>query len=152
MSESLITFFGIYFLCLFKFIAGPVLGSAAGYGFWKIMLVSVSGMMTSVFVFTMVGLRIKTFLALRKKRKSAIFSKKSRSIVTLWKRYGEIGIAFATPIFLTPIGGTLILVSFGTKKRKIFFHMFWSAIFWAVIFSLSIEQILRIPFFDRLLG
>lgn len=152
MSESLITFFGIYFLCLFKFIAGPVLGSAAGYGFWKIILVSVSGMMTSVFVFTMLGLRIKAFLTLRRKKKSIIFSKRSRSIVTLWKKYGEIGIAFATPIFLTPIGGTLILVSFGTKKRKIFFHMFWSAIFWATIFSLSIEQILRIPFFDRLLG
>jgi hypothetical protein len=152
MSETLITFFGIYFLCLFKFIAGPVLGSAAGYGFWKIMLVSVSGMMTSVFVFTMVGLRIKSFLALRKKKKSAVFSKRSRSIVTLWKKYGEIGIAFATPVFLTPIGGTLILVSFGTKKRKIFFFMFWSGIFWATIFSLSIEQILRIPFFDRLLG
>lgn len=152
MNESLITFFSIYFLCLFKFIAGPVLGSAAGYGFWKIMLVTVSGMMTSVLLFTMVGLRIKSFLAFRMKRKPTIFSKRSRSIVTLWKKYGEIGIAFATPVFLTPIGGTLILVSFGTKKRKIFFHMFWSAIFWATIFSLSIEQILRIPFFDRLFG
>jgi hypothetical protein len=152
MSESLITFFGIYFLCLFKFIAGPVLGSAAGYSFWKIILVSVSGMMTSVFIFTLLGTRIKKTLALRIKRKRIVFSKRSRSIVTLWKKYGEIGIAFATPIFLTPIGGTLILVSFGTKKRRIYFHMFWSAILWATIFSLSIEQILRIPFFDRLLG
>lgn len=152
MSESIITFFGIYFLCLFKFVAGPVLGSAAGYGFWKIMLVSVSGMMTSVFVFTLIGMRFKKFLALRIKKKKIVFSKRSRSIVTLWKKYGEIGVAFATPLFLTPIGGTLILVSFGTKKRKIFLHMFWSAILWAIIFSLSIEQILRIPFFDRLLG
>jgi uncharacterized membrane protein len=152
MSESLITFFGIYFLCLFKFIAGPVLGSAAGYSFWKIILVSVAGMMTSVVVFTLLGTRIKKILALRIKRKNVVFSKRSRSIVSLWKKYGEIGIAFATPIFLTPIGGTLILVSFGAKKRRIFFHMFWSAIFWSIIFSLSIEQILRIPFFDRLLG
>ncbi|SEF54938.1 hypothetical protein [Algoriphagus boritolerans] len=152
MSESLITFFSIYFLCLFKFIAGPVLGAAAGYGFWLTMLVTVSGMMSSVFFFTFVGEKIKKTLALRFNRKRTVFSRKSRAIVTLWKKYGEIGIAFATPLFLTPIGGTLILVSFGTKKQKIFFYMFWSAIIWSSIFSLSIEQILRIPFFDRLLG
>lgn len=152
MSESLITFFGIYFLCLFKFIAGPVLGSAAGYSILEIILVSVSGMMTSVFLFTFLGKKIKHFLALRIKKKSPVFSKRSRNIVTLWKKYGEIGIALATPLFLTPIGGTLILVSFGTKKRKIFFHMFWSSLLWATFFSLSIEQLLRIPFFERLFG
>lgn len=152
MSESLITFFGIYFLCLFKFIAGPVLGSAAGYDIWKIILVSVSGMMTSVFLFTFLGEKIKHLLSLRVKRKSAVFSKRSRNIVIIWKKYGEIGIALATPLILTPIGGTLILVSFGTQKHKIFFHMFWSSMVWATIFSLSIEQILRIPFFERLLG
>ena len=151
MNESLITFFGIYILCLFKFIAGPVLGSAAGYGFWEIILVTVSGMMSSVFIFTFLGKSLKKTLQLRFKKKSTVFSKRSRSIVSLWKKYGEIGIAFATPLFLTPIGGTLILVSFGSKKRKIFLHMFWSAIFWAIVFSLSIEQILRIPFFERLL-
>ena len=152
MSESLITFFGIYFLCLFKFIAGPVLASAAGYGFWETILVTVSGMMSSVLIFTFLGKTLKKKLQHRFKKKKTIFSKRSPSIVSLWKKYGEIGIAFATPLFLTPIGGTLILVSFGSKKRKIFFHMFWSAIFWAVVFSLSIEQILRIPFFERLLG
>ena len=152
MNEALITFFGIYFLCLFKFIAGPVLGSAAGYGFWEIMLVTVSGMMTSVFLFTFLGKKVQVLFAHRFKRRRPVFSKKSRNIVTLWKKYGEIGIALATPVFLTPIGGTLILVSFGTKKRKIFLHMFWSAVVWAAIFSLGIEQILRIPFFDRLLG
>ncbi len=152
MIESIITFFGIYFLCLFKFIAGPVLGTAAGYGFWMTMLVTVSGMMSSVLLFTFLGTKIKRALALRIKRKRNVFSKRSRSIVTLWKKYGAIGIAFATPLFLTPIGGTLILVSFGTKKQKIFFHMFWSAIIWAAIFSLSIEQILQIRFFNRLLG
>lgn len=152
MSESLITFFGIFFLSLFKFIAGPVLGSAAGYSLWEIMLVSVSAMMTSVISFSLLGTQFKKILALRLRSKSPVFSKKSRSIVRLWKKYGEIGIAFLTPVFLTPIGGTLILISFGTKKRKIYFHMLWSAIFWSIFFGLTIEQILQIPFFDRLLG
>ncbi|HSF55017.1 MAG TPA: hypothetical protein VLA71_14780 [Algoriphagus sp.] len=152
MNESLITFFGIYFLSMLKFIAGPVLGSAAGYSIWKIILVTVSGMMTSVFIFTLLGSQFRKILALRIKKKSPVFTKKNRSIVRLWAKYGEVGIAFFSPLFLTPIGGTLILVSFGTKKRKIYFHMLWSALFWSVVFGLSIDQILKIPFFDRLLG
>lgn len=152
MNESLITFFGIYFLSMLKFVAGPVLGSAAGYSLWKIILVTVSGMMTSVFIFTLLGSHFRRILALRTKKKSLVFTKKNRSIVRLWAKYGEVGIAFCSPLFLTPIGGTLILVSFGTKKRKIYFHMLWSALFWAVVFGLSIDQILKIPFFERLLG
>lgn len=152
MSESLITFFGIYFLSLFKFIAGPVLGTAAGYSLIEIILVTVSAMMTSVFTFTLLGSQFKKKLALRVKKKGPVFSKKTRTIVSLWSKYGEIGIAFITPLVLTPIGGTLILVSFGTKKRKIYFHMLWSAIFWSAFFGLTIDQILQIPFFARLLG
>lgn len=152
MNESLITFLGIYFLSMLKFIAGPVLGSAAGYSIWKIIFVTVSGMMTSVFIFTLLGGQFKRILALRIKKKRLLFTKKNRGIVRLWSKYGEVGIAFFSPLFLTPIGGTLILISFGTKKRKIYFHMFWSAIFWSVVFGLSIDQILQIPFFDKLLG
>lgn len=152
MSESLITFFGIYFLCLFKFIAGPVFGFAAGFSFWKMVLVTVSGMMTSVFIFTLVGTEIK--LAIEKKwmKDRPIFSKRSRKIVKIWHQYGEIGIAFLTPLVLSPIGGTLVLVSFGTKKRRIYFHMLWSSLFWASVFSLTIEYILAIPFFEKLIG
>lgn len=152
MSESLITFFGIYFLSLFKFIAGPVLGSAAGYSLIEIILVTVSAMMTSVFTFTLLGSQFRKKLELRFRKKGPVFSKKNRTIVSLWSKYGEIGIAFLTPLILTPIGGTLILVSFGTKKRKIYFHMLWSAVFWSTFFGMTINQILQIPFFARLLG
>lgn len=152
MSESLITFLGIYFLAMFKFIAGPLLGNAAGYSIWEIIFVSVAGMMSSVFIFTLLGERLRKSLSFRWKKKGPIFSKRNRSIVRIWSKYGEIGIAFFTPLFLTPIGGTLILVSFGTKKRRIYFHMLCSSILWASILGLTIEQILQIPFFARLLG
>lgn len=152
MNESLITFIGIVFLTMFKFIAGPVLGHAAGYSLWKIMLVTVSGMMASVFVFTFLGSHFKKILLLHTRKKRPIFSRKNRSIVRLWAKYGEVGIAFFTPILLSPVGGTLILVSFGTKTRKIYFHMFWSALLWSGVFGLTIDQILSIPFFNRLFG
>lgn len=151
MNDSLITLFGIYFLSYFKFIAGPVLGHAAGYSSLKVVLITVAGMMSSVLIFANLGTKIKEFIALKSTKKRVVFSKKNRRIVQIWKKYGEIGIAFFTPLLLTPIGGTLILVSFGTKKRKILFHMLWSAILWAIFFSLSIEKIISIPFFKSLL-
>lgn len=151
MSDSLITFLGIYFLSLFKFIAGPVLGSAAGYGVIESIFVTVAGMMTSVFLFTLVGNKFKKYLKLRFNKKKPIFSKKNRTLVKVWKKYGEIGIAIITPLVLTPIGGTLIMVSFGAKKRHIYLNMLLSSLFWATVFCLSIDQLLNIPFFHKLL-
>jgi uncharacterized membrane protein len=116
MSEAFFTFFGIYMLCLVKFFAGPVLGAAAGYSPWEIIGVSVLGMMTSVTFFTFLGTRVKKAIQARSTKKKKVFTKKNRRIVRIWGSYGELGIAALTPILLTPIGGTLILVSFGSDK------------------------------------
>jgi uncharacterized membrane protein len=128
------------------------LASAAGYSVLETVLVTVAGMMSSVTVFSVLGIRFKKFLALRRKIPKPKFSSKNRKIVSIWGKYGKVGIAFLTPIFLTPLGGTLLLISFGTQKRQIFIHMLWSSILWAIVFSFSIDLILSIPFFERLLG
>lgn len=151
MIENILTLLGIYFISWFKFLAGPILGSAAGYSVVESILVTVAGMMTSVIIFTLVGSKIKTlFQGSFQKTPKLVFSKKNRKIVRLWRKYGEIGIAFLTPILLSPVGGTLIMVSFGVKKRHIYMHMLWSASFWAVVFSLFIDQILAVPFVQNL--
>ncbi|MCS5490508.1 hypothetical protein [Algoriphagus limi] len=152
MNESLISLIGIYFLGYFKFIAGPILVPAAGFGVGTTIFITVSSMMSSVFIFTLIGKKFKKKLLLRFRKKKPVFTSRNRKIVTVWKKYGEIGIAFLTPLILTPIGGTLILVSFGSKKRRIYFHMFWSALFWATIFSFSIDKLLQIPILNSLLG
>tara|TARA_R110000823_G_C15802993_1_gene487382 strand:+ start:241 stop:699 length:459 start_codon:yes stop_codon:yes gene_type:complete len=149
--DKIFTLLGIYFLCWFKVLAGPVLGSAAGFSIWVNVLVTVAGMMTSVLIFTLIGTKIKRFLNTNFTSKpKLVFSKKNRRIVQLWSKYGEVGIAFFTPILFTPILGTLIMVSFGVKKRHIYLHMFWSACLWAVVFSLSVNQLLEIPFIKNL--
>jgi uncharacterized membrane protein len=151
MQDSIITFFGIYILTLFKFIAGPVLGFAAGYSPLEIIFVTVLGMMSSVTVFTFLGSKLKKIYQSKFGKAKKTFSKKSRQIVSLWSKYGELGIAFLTPILLTPVGGTLILVSFGTRKRKIFSYMLISALIWAILFSFSIDWILSISFISDLI-
>lgn len=151
MNDSIITFFGIYFLSLFKFIAGPVLGSAAGYTPFEIIFVTILGMMSSVILFTFLGSKLKEIYQTKFGKPKKIFSKKSRQVVSIWSKYGELGIAFLTPLIFTPIGGTLILVSFGTKKRKIFFYMLLSAVFWGFILSFSIDWMLYNPFIKGLI-
>ncbi|MCE2776744.1 MAG: hypothetical protein LW824_03735 [Algoriphagus sp.] len=107
MREAFLTFVGIYLLSMFKFVAGPILGAAAGYSPWQIILVSLLGMMSSVTLFTFLGTRI---------------------------------------------GGTLILVSFGSAKKKIFSYMLLSGLAWATFFSFSIDWLLSIPVVAALFG
>lgn len=150
MNEYLITFLGIYFLCLFKFIAGPLLGYAAGFGLWEIVAVTVSGMMTSVVLFSFLGAWFKKNWVLITRKKSKKFSKKTRSIIKVWHKFGVWGIAFLTPVILTPIGGTVVLTSFGIDKKTILITMLISSLFWAILFGLSIEKLLEIPFLKKL--
>lgn len=152
MNDAFLTFFGIYLLCLFKFFAGPILGAAAGYNAWQIIAVSVLGMMSSVTVFTILGTRLKKIYQARFGKQKKVFSKRNRRIVRIWNSYGEVGIAVLTPILLTPIGGTLILVSFGSDKRKIFGYMLLSGIAWGALFSFPIEWILSFPLVADLIG
>jgi hypothetical protein len=152
MLEAFLTFVGIYLLSMFKFVAGPVLGAAAGYSPWQIILVSLLGMMSSVTLFTFLGTRLKKWANGRFGKQKKLFTPKTRRIVRVWNSYGEMGIAFLTPILLTPIGGTLILVSFGSEKRKIFTYMLLSGLAWGTFFSFSIDWLLSIPIVAALFG
>ncbi len=103
-------------------------------------------MMLSVFLFTFLGRLLKQKLLDRIFARKRKFTRRNRQFIRIWKKYGLNGVAFLTPIIFTPIGGTLLLTSFGSPKRKILISMFASAVFWAVIFSTLIhifgEQIL----------
>ena len=151
MIEYLLTFLGIYLMTLFKFIAGPLLGSLAGYSLFEIMLVTVSGMMSSVVLFTFLGEWIKKLWDEHFNRRSSIFTKKNRRIVKVWQKSGAAGVAFLTPLLLTPIGGTLVMTSFGVNRRIILSYMFVSSLWWSFFFGLSIDKLLEIPFFQRIL-
>lgn len=135
MWEEILKAFSIYLLCTLKVIFGPTLGYAAGLNFITTVLATIAGMMTSVIAFTYFGewLRLKLLKRWIRTRKN--FSPGRRRIVTVWKRYGLAGIAILTPLGLTPIGGTILAVSFGAPKKKIILYMFISATVFAIVFS-----------------
>jgi hypothetical protein len=137
----------IYFSSMLKFVFGPIGGYAAGFPLITTILVTIAGMMTVVLVFTYFGTWIKERVIGRFFRKSNKFSPQSRKFVSIWKRYGLIGVAALTPVLLTPIGGTVLAVSSGSPKEKIIFYMLISASFWAIVLTSALyffgNQILK---------
>ncbi|MCC9168351.1 hypothetical protein [Pontibacter harenae] len=119
---------------MFKFFGGPVTGMSVGLAYWETALLTAAGMMTSVVIFSFIGRAAsKWYSNYRRQKKMPVFGKKSRNIVKVWKSFGVVGVAFLTPLLLTPILGTVVAAVFGASKRTIFLHMLWSAILWSFV-------------------
>lgn len=128
MTEEIAKIISIYLLTTLKVVFGPVLSYIAGLPMLVAILVTIAGMMTSVVLFTYFGswLREKILQRFQKKNQKK-FTPKKRKLVTIWKKYGLTGVAILTPLLLTPIGGTIVAVSFGSPKQKIMLYMLISA-------------------------
>jgi uncharacterized membrane protein len=120
-----------------KFVAGPIMGIALGLKWWETALCTVVGMMLSVVVFLFLGTAIQHLISRYRKQKTPLFSKRTRLAVRVWKKSGMTGIAFLTPLLFTPIGGTLIAVSFKVPRLTILAQM----LFWGVILGVIITLV-----------
>jgi hypothetical protein len=135
MMEELLKAIPIVLLTMFKFVFGPTLGYAAGFSYFKTVIITITGSMLSVVLFSYFGefLRenvIRKYFPPKKK-----FTKRSRQSINLWRKYGLFGAAVLMPVLLTPIGGTLLAIGFGEKKEKVILFMFLSAVMWALLIS-----------------
>ena len=126
---------------MLKFIAGPLSGVALGLHWLETFALTVAGMMLSVFIFTYLGNTLKITILRRFYKNRKLFTQRNRRIARIWTRYGMAGVAFLTPLLLTPIGGTMIAASFGEARLKVFAYMFASAVFWSLIFTLIVDAV-----------
>lgn len=124
-----------------KFIGGPLTGAALGMPWVQTALGTALGMMLSVVVVTFAGNAIQSVIDRYRSRKPRRFTTRTRRAVRVWKRFGMTGIAFLTPLILTPIGGTAIAVSFRVGRLRLLTHMLVSAAFWAVLQTLLLYQV-----------
>lgn len=138
MWETVLKIVSVYFSSMLKFILGPLGGYAAGLNLVTTVLTTVAGMMTVVLLFTFFGNWIRYNITHRFFKRKSKFSVSNKKFVAIWSKYGLVGVAILTPLFLTPIGGTLLAVSSGSPKEKIIFFMFISAAAWSLIFSSAI--------------
>ena len=145
MDEELIKYISVYVLSMFKFIGGPALGNAYGLSFTEIFLSTVLGMMTTVFIFSFFGIRIREWWLHKYKRtgKKPRFTRRNRRIVQIWRTYGEFGISFFTPVIFSPVIGTLLVTSLGGRRSKVILYMFISAVFWAIAIGSLSELLLN---------
>jgi len=120
-----------------KFVAGPITGMALGLQWYETALCTVVGMMLSVVIFLFLGTAIQHLMNRYRKQKPTLFSKRTRLAVRVWKKSGMTGIAFLTPLLFTPIGGTLIAVSFKVPRLTVIAQM----LFWGVVLGVIITLV-----------
>lgn len=135
MGATFITYVTIYVLCMFKIVFGPTMGYAAGLHPLESVALTVGGMMTTVIIFTFLGDRIRTKFLLKYFKPKKVFTKRNRRFVKIWRKYGELGIAFLTPILLSPPGGTLIAIALGGTPKKTIGYMFIWSVFWSFVIT-----------------
>jgi hypothetical protein len=68
-----------------------------------------------------------------------IFTRRSRRIVRIWKRYGLIGLAALTPILFSIPIGTFIITRLEHNRKKILLYMFISVSCWSLILTSIFE-------------
>ncbi|MCS6968518.1 MAG: hypothetical protein RMJ44_07565 [Cytophagales bacterium] len=135
MWEKLLKYLAVFGLSMFKFIFGPLTALPLGINYLTTALLTAGGMMASVFIISSLGTRARQRFLQRFAPNRRLFTKRTRQIVRLWRGYGVWGVALLTPLIFTPIGGTIIAVSFGERRNKILLTMLVAATLWAFILS-----------------
>lgn len=124
-----------------KFVGGPLAGLALGLSWTETAICTILGMMLSVTLVVFAGAVLEQVSARFRRGPAKRFSRKTRLAVKIWQRAGMAGIAFLTPILLTPIGGTALAVSFRVNRVKLIGYMLVSAVVWAVVQTLLVYQL-----------
>lgn len=124
-----------------KFLGGPLTGIALRLTWPETALCTVAGMMLSVVAVVFAGTLLESLLSRLRRSPRRRFTRRSRLAVRIWHRFGMAGIAFLTPLVLTPIGGTAIAVSFHVHRVKLLGFMLLSGLFWAIVQTLLFYQI-----------
>jgi uncharacterized membrane protein len=136
---------GAYFAVMaassIKFVAGPLTGFGLGLSMLETIVCTWVGMMFTVTVMLTIGRFLVQQIARIRIQKPKLFSGRVRYAVSIWQRFGIKGIAIMTPLLFTPIGGSLLALSFKVPTPRVLFFMAISGIFWSVIFTVLFYQL-----------
>jgi uncharacterized membrane protein len=116
-------------------------GFGLGLSMVETILCTWVGMMTTVSIMLTMGRFIVQQISRLRVQKPKLFSGRARYAVRVWQRFGIKGIAVMTPLLFTPIGGSLLALSFKVPTPRVLFFMAISGIFWAVVFTVMFYQL-----------
>lgn len=111
------------------------MGYAAGLSPLITVIITVAGMMTTILVFTFFGEKLREKVLRRFLKPKKVFTPKNRRFVKIWRKYGELGISFLTPILLSPPGGAIIAMALGGSRKKTIGYMFLWSVVWSTIIT-----------------
>lgn len=109
---------------------------------WGLELIPVSilallGNVSTVLLVVLMMNRINNWLQRRRERREqhgkAISSKRQERAKRIWQKYGLIGLAFISPIFIGSHLGVVMAMSLGGSKKLTTIYMVGSLIFWCVV-------------------
>jgi hypothetical protein len=126
---------------MIKFFMGPITGFFTGIAIGPTILLSIIGMLVSVVMTTVFSKTISKFLDRKPNAKRQIFTKRARFAIKIYQKLGLFGIAMLTPPLFTPIGGTLIALSFKVNLLKMISYMAVSAVFWGYLVSWAVYKL-----------
>jgi hypothetical protein len=124
-----------------KFIAGPITGFSLGLAWYETVLFTWLGAMIMVTIIITSGKAILVLFSKYRTSKPKLFSKRVRYAVDIWQRFGIKGIAVLMPLIFTPIGGSLLALSFKVPTARILFFMGISSLIWSLIYVAGIYQL-----------
>ena len=153
MFELIEKLISVIALSMVKFFFAPFLGSKLGLHYLNTFWACVLGMNLSVLLFSFFGDKIKFFiLATFYRNKKKKFTASNRRLVTIWNKYGMVGIALLTPPLLTPPIGTLVASGFGEPRKTIVLYMLVSSVIWGVVVCYIAYVLKEVPFLKSILG
>lgn len=138
MIEEILKAIPVVLISTIKFFLGPVQGYLLKLHPLTTILSTILGMMISVVAFTYFGDWLKKRWFSRFFQPPVNPSNGRRKFMILLRKYGLGGIAFFTPLILTPIGGTVLAIGLNKPKGKILLFMLISAIGWSIVFTAAI--------------
>ncbi len=138
-------------LCSVKFgIFFPITILTQDFNFLEAMLFGAASGAVGVGVFMFAGEFLNKWLDIiidklrgknRKPRIRKKFNKRTRQIVRLKNKYGLIGIAFLSPVFLSIPVGVFLAVRYFSNRKLVFAYLMGGVMFWTLLFSLAHEGV-----------
>lgn len=130
-----------------KFIAGPITGFGLGLTWYETVIFTWLGAMITILLTLSTGKLLISFISQFRKSKPILFSKRVRYAVRIWQKFGIKGIAALTPLIFTPIGGSLLALSFRVPMPRVLFFMAISSLLWALFYTGAIYQLTYLRIF-----
>jgi len=127
----------VFLTCSFAFKIGfPTTFMVLDQNFLQVILVSCGGGIAGNIVFTNLSAAIlKAIHNFRARRglihRKKVFTKFNRRVIRIKQRFGLLGIAFITPVFLSTPVGAFLAERFFRDKKKIIIYLSGATVFWA---------------------